>query len=504
MIKIHRVLIANRGEIAVRIIQTLREMGVASVCLMTEEEAGLPHTLYADEVISLGVGPLRDTYLNQDRIIEIARQTKSDAIHPGYGLLSENAEFAFKVEKAGLIFIGPKAVSIKAMGDKIQSKERCIRLGIPLIPGVQAEGLSDEKLLSAAKKIGPPVLIKASAGGGGKGMRIVEDNGTFAQRFIEALGEARREAKAAFGDDRVLIEKYIQNPRHIEIQVFGDQHGNYVHLFERECSIQRRYQKIIEESPSPIMTDVLRAKMTEAALKICRDINYVGAGTVEFIFSEQGEFFFLEMNTRLQVEHPVTEWVTGLDLVRWQMLVAQGEVLPLKQSEIFHRGHALEVRLCAEDPDNAFLPCIGTILKVAHQNLGPGQRLDTGYREGNGVSVSFDSLLGKLCVHALTRHLAIERMIQALKSVCFLGVKNNRDYLGRILRHPAFQAGKTYTSFVQTFAKDLLPKTLTCEEEALMLALPILASQINVVGEKNGRVADKIPDVFELIRSKLG
>jgi len=501
---IQRVLIANRGEIAVRIMQTLRELGMSSVALMTDEEAGLPHTIYADLVVSLGTGTLRETYLNQEKIIEIARQTKADAIHPGYGLLSENAEFARKVETAGLIFIGPKSASIQAMGDKIESKERCRRLGIPLIPGLEAEGLSEEKLLSESQKIGPPVLIKASAGGGGKGMRIVEDSGSFKERFVEALGEARREAKAAFGDDRVLVEKYIQNPRHVEIQVFGDQHGNHVHLFERECSIQRRYQKIIEESPSPVMTDALRTKMTEAALKICRDINYVGAGTIEFIVSEKGEFFFLEMNTRLQVEHPVTEWVTGLDLVAWQILVAQGGSLPLKQSEIIQRGHAIEVRLCAEDPDNAFLPCIGTIYKVAHRNLGPGQRLDTGYHEGNSVSVNFDSLLGKLSVYAPTRDHCIKRMRQALKDVCFLGVKNNRDYLARILRHPAFAQGKTFTSFVQTFAKDLQAEALSPEEEALMLALPALASELSVGGDKKGQNADKIPDVFELVRSKLG
>ncbi len=386
------------------------------------------------------------------------------------------------------------------MGDKIESKKRCQRLGIPLIPGLQAEGLSDEKLVLEAKKIVPPVLIKASAGGGGKGMRIVADSDNFNERFSEALGEARREAKASFGDDRVFVEKYIQNPRHIEIQVFGDQHGNHVHLFERECSIQRRYQKIIEESPSPIMTEALRSKMTDAALKICRDINYVGAGTVEFIVSKEGDFFFLEMNTRLQVEHPVTEWVTGLDLVAWQILVAQGLPLPRKQSEIIHRGHAIEVRLCAEDPDNAFLPCIGTILKVMHRNLGPGQRLDTGYQEGNAVSVNFDSLLGKLSVYAPTRAYAIARMRQALKEVCFLGVKNNRDYLGRILRHPAFSEGKTFTSFVQTFAQDLLPEVLSLEEEALMLALPVVASKHNILGEKNGNGADRILDVFEVIR----
>lgn len=463
--KITKILIANRGEIALRVIQTCKEMGIKSVTLYTDEEMSLPHKSAGDESYNLGSGPLKDTYLNQDKIIDIAKTSGADAIHPGYGFLSEKSSFAKKVREAGLIFIGPSPEAIDLMGDKKTSKMKIQELGVPSIPGYHGDNQDMGHLQKEAKKIGFPVLVKASAGGGGKGMRIVHTE----EEFQEAFEGAKREALNAFGDETVLLEKYITSPRHIEIQVMSDQHGNHFHLFERECSIQRRYQKIVEESPSPAVTPELRAKMTEAAVKITKGINYEGAGTVELILDTDGSFYFLEMNTRLQVEHPVTEMVTGLDLVRLQILVAQGEKLPFKQSDLVQRGHAIEVRLYAEDPDNGFLPSIGKIKKIGRSTVRD-TRLDCGYVDGNEVTISFDPMLAKLISWGETREVAAQKLNLALNEVLFLGVKTNRDYLKRILTLPEFHEGKTYTHFVKTYEEKLKKKPASDMHKALGIA----------------------------------
>lgn len=463
--KISKILIANRGEIALRVIQTAREMGIKTVTLYTDEEISLPHKSAGDESYNLGSGVLKDTYLNQEKIIEIAKKCGADAIHPGYGFLSEKSSFAKKVKEAGLIFIGPSAESIDLMGDKKTSKIKIQELGVPSIPGYHGDNQEISFLVKEAKKIGLPVLIKASAGGGGKGMRIVH----LESEFEAALMGAKREALNAFGDETVLLEKYITSPRHIEIQVMSDRHGNHFHLFERECSIQRRYQKIVEESPSPAVTPELRALMTEAAIKITRGINYEGAGTIELILDTDGRFYFLEMNTRLQVEHPVTEMVTGLDLVRLQIMVAQGDQLPFIQSDLKQRGHAIEVRLYAEDPDNDFLPSIGTIKKIGKTSVRD-TRLDCGYVDGNAVTISFDPMLAKLISWGESREVAAKKLNLALNDILFLGLKTNRDYLQRILTLPEFHQGETYTHFVKTYEEKLQKKVATKEQTAMAIA----------------------------------
>ena len=465
MKKFNRILVANRGEIAIRVMKTCREMGIESVCLYTEEERELPHSSYGDISVALGAGPLSETYLNIDKLVQICKDYKVDAVHPGYGLLSERAAFANALEKAGITLIGPPAAAMEAMGDKKRSKQICEEAGIPLVPGYHGENQEADFLFERAKEIGLPVLIKASAGGGGKGMRIVEKE----EDFLDALGAAKREAMNAFGDDIVLLEKFIVNPRHIEVQVMSDEHGNHFHFFERECSIQRRYQKIVEESPAPGMEDQLRHDICAVATKISKSINYVGAGTVEFILDEDGSFYFLEMNTRLQVEHPVTEMVTGADLVRLQIEVAQGKKLSFKQSDIEQRGHSIEVRIYAEDPDNDFMPSIGKLLFVGESQLN-SVRLDTGYRNGNEVTVSFDPMLAKLIVHAENRDHAIEKMLQALKDYPFLGLVTNRDYLSRILKSKPYKEGPTYTHFVKTYKDILMPTEISDEMKAMVFA----------------------------------
>jgi 3-methylcrotonyl-CoA carboxylase alpha subunit len=468
--KITKVLIANRGEIALRVIQTCKEMGIKTVTLYTDEEVALPHSSAGDESYNLGTGALKDTYLNQDKIIEIAKKSGANAIHPGYGFLSEKSSFAKKVRDAGIMFIGPSPEAIDLMGDKKTSKIKIQELGVPSIPGYHGDNQEMNHLIAETKKIGFPVLIKASAGGGGKGMRIVNVE----SEFKEALEGAKREALNAFGDDTVLLEKYITSPRHIEIQVMSDTHGNHFHLFERECSIQRRYQKIVEESPSPAVSPELRKKMTEAAIKITKGINYEGAGTIELILDTDGSFYFLEMNTRLQVEHPVTEMVTGLDLVRLQIMVAQGDALPFKQEDIKQLGHAIEVRLYAEDPDNGFLPSIGTIKKIGKTSVRD-TRLDCGYRDGNAVSISFDPMLAKLISWGENRSVAAAKLNLALNDVLFLGVKTNRDYLKRILTLPEYLEGNTYTHFVKTYEDKLKARNPLDSQKALALAAFLLS-----------------------------
>ncbi|HSD83958.1 MAG TPA: acetyl-CoA carboxylase biotin carboxylase subunit [Anaerolineae bacterium] len=440
-----KILIANRGEIAIRIMRACRELGIQAVAVYSDADQNALHVQYADEAIHIGPAAPKESYLNMEKIIAAAKQTNADAIHPGYGFLSENAAFAAAVDSAQLTFIGPSAESIRLMGDKAESKIRMKQAGVPTVPG--REGVRDEKeFKEAAKEIGFPVLVKAAAGGGGKGMRIVNEE----SELQEAIESARREALNAFGDDRLLIEKYVTRAHHVEFQVFGDQHGNLVHLFERECSVQRRHQKIIEETPSPLLTTELRAEMGAAAVQAARAVNYFNAGTVEFIVDPDTlKFYFLEMNTRLQVEHPITEFVVGLDLVHWQIRVAAGERFPFTQSHFTQRGHAIECRVYAEDPASGFLPSTGKLLQSIEPR-GPGIRVDSGFAAGNEVTHFYDPLLAKLIVQAEDRATAIQRMQAALKDFIVHGVITNIDFLQAVLSHPDFANGEVTTRWVET------------------------------------------------------
>ncbi|MEW6078544.1 MAG: biotin carboxylase N-terminal domain-containing protein [Thermodesulfobacteriota bacterium] len=462
---IRKILIANRGEIAVRVINTCREMGITSVTLYSDADAALPHTFMSDEAFCLGGGSLADTYLHQDRILAIAGQCGADAIHPGYGFLSENPVFCEKVTAAGLIFIGPTPEAMRLMGDKITSKKRMAEAAIPVIPGYNGDIQDGAFLMEQAEAIGFPVLIKATAGGGGKGMRVVHGP----LDFPDALDGAKREAQNAFSNDRVLIEKFMPRSRHIEVQVFGDTHGNYLHFFERECSIQRRHQKIIEETPSTALTPEKRAAITGSAVEVARVIRYVGAGTVEFIYDDSGNFYFLEMNTRLQVEHPITEMVTGFDLVRLQIEVAAGHPLPVRQEDIRQTGHAIEARIYAEDPDNEFLPTTGVICEIGSSRMN-GVRLDSGFRDGNSVTIKYDPMLAKLIAHGSTRQEARDRLILALDDILFQGVKTNREFLKRVLASAPFADGNTFTSFIAEFEQALKKAAYSSDEIALIIA----------------------------------
>jgi acetyl-CoA carboxylase biotin carboxylase subunit len=444
-----KILIANRGEIAIRIMRACKELGVKTVAVYSDADKNSQHAQFADEAIHIGAAPAKESYLNADVLIQAALASQADAIHPGYGFLSENASFAGTVASAHLTFIGPSADSIRAMGDKAESKIRMKRAGVPTVPG--AEGLESESdFKKAAEEIGYPVLVKAAAGGGGKGMRVVNQ----VEELKEAIESARREALNAFGDERLLVEKYIPNAHHIEFQVFGDQHGHLVHLFERECSTQRRYQKIIEETPSPLLTPELRKQMGEAAVAAAKAVNYFNAGTIEFIFDPQPStlnlqpFYFLEMNTRLQVEHPVTELTTGLDLVQWQIRVAAGERFPYSQEQITQRGHAIECRVYAEDPANGFLPSTGKLLQYIEPR-GPGIRVDAGFRAGDEVTHFYDPLLAKLIVFGESRFLAIQKMQAALREFVVHGVTTNIDFLQDVLTHEDFAAGNVSTKWVE-------------------------------------------------------
>lgn len=473
--KIKKILIANRGEIAVRIIKTAKSMGIKTVTLYADDDKEMPHAWMSDESFELGTGTLKETYLNQKRILEVAKLTGADAIHPGYGFLSENTAFCKAIEKEGLIFIGPTPESILLMGDKIGSKQAVEKLGVPMIPGYHGNNQDPKFLSEEAKKIGFPVLIKASAGGGGKGMRIVEKE----SEFLEALNGAKSEALKAFSNDAVLLEKYVTSPRHIEVQVMSDTHGNHFHLFERECSIQRRYQKIIEETPAPGMSASLREDICKTAVGISKGINYRGAGTVEFIMGSDNKFYFLEMNTRLQVEHPITEMVTGLDLVRMQILVAAGEKLNYKQEDFQQKGHAIECRICAEDPDNGFLPTVGKISKIGMPTT-LGVRLDSGFIDNSEVGVNYDPMLAKLIAHAPTRGEAITKMLLALDEVIFSGIQSNRDYLRRLLSHSEFKAGHTHTHFIPQHAEKLKPLKTSDLSWAPLIAARLLTEGVSV------------------------
>ena len=439
-----KILIANRGEIACRVIRTARRMGIATVAVYSEADAGAQHVRLADEAYPIGGPRPQDSYLRGETIIAAARASGAQGIHPGYGFLSENPDFADAVEAAGMVFIGPKAESMRRMGSKAGAKELMAAAGVPVVPGYTGEDQSPELLAREAERVGFPLMIKAAYGGGGKGMRIVRS----AEEFLPALESCQREARNAFGRDRVLLERYIESPRHIEIQVFADSQGNTIHLNERECSAQRRYQKVLEEAPSPFLTPELRARMGEAAVLAARAIGYQNAGTVEFIVAPSGEFFFMEINTRLQVEHPVTEMVTGLDLVEWQLRVAAGEPLPLAQADIPQRGHAIEVRLYAEDPDAGFLPGSGRLQRLRLPADAEGVRIDSGVVEGDVVTIFYDPMIAKLIVHADDRDGALARLRAALARCVIEGPKSNIAFLERLARHPAVVEGRIDTGYL--------------------------------------------------------
>jgi 3-methylcrotonyl-CoA carboxylase alpha subunit len=440
-------LIANRGEIACRIIRTARRMGLRTIAVFSDADAQAMHVALADDAVRIGPAPARDSYLSIPALIAAARATGAEAVHPGYGFLSENADFCESCAEAGLVFVGPPAAAIRAMGSKAAAKALMAQAGVPLVPGYHGEDQSDATLRDAAARIGFPILVKASAGGGGKGMKVAED----AAGLDEALALARGEARAAFGDDRLLLERFLQSPRHIEIQVFADGRGNTVHLHERDCSIQRRHQKVVEEAPAPGMTAERRAAMGKAACDAARAIGYVGAGTVEFIAAGD-DFHFMEMNTRLQVEHPVTEAITGLDLVEWQLRVAMGEALPLDQDRIPLDGHAIEVRLYAEDPARDFAPSIGTLRHLALPDHLAGTRIDSGVRQGDAVSIHYDPMLAKVIVHAEDRPAAIRRLKRALDATAIAGPRSNLPLLRAIAAHPAFAAADLDTGFIARHA----------------------------------------------------
>ncbi len=465
MAKISKVLIANRGEIALRVMRSLKEMGIETVAIYSEADRGAPFVQYADEARLIGPPPSSESYLKGPSIIELCKELNVDAIHPGYGFLSENAEFAQMAQAAGIIFIGPSAQSIEVMGSKLMAKQTVSEYDIPLVPGTDEAVTDVEAALKSAEEIGFPILIKASAGGGGKGMRIVNE----ASEFKEQMERAVSEAESSFGDGSVFIEKYITTPRHIEIQILGDQHGNIVHLFERECSIQRRHQKVIEEAPSSVLDEALRERMGKAAVDVARSCNYYGAGTVEFMLDENQNFYFLEMNTRLQVEHPVTECITGLDLVKEQIRIAEGEPLTVKQEELTIQGHAIEVRVYAEDPRNNFLPDIGT-LKQYHRPQGPGVRVDDGFEQGMDIPIYYDPMISKLIVHAADRETAIKRMVRAIDEYLINGVQTTLGFCKEVLKHPAFSSGDYSTKFIEQYAQDLF-KDETPEEIKVVAAI---------------------------------
>ena len=452
---ITKLLIANRGEIACRIIRTARDMGIATVAVYSDADARALHVRQADEAVHIGPSPAAESYLVGEKIIAAAQQTGAQAVHPGYGFLSENADFAQAVTDAGLIWVGPKPESIRAMGLKDAAKKLMRAAGVPVTPGYEGEDQSAERLKAEADAIGYPVLIKAVAGGGGKGMRKVDAAGD----FEAALESCRREAKASFGNDEVLLEKWITSPRHIEVQVFGDSHGNVVHLFERDCSLQRRHQKVIEEAPAPGMDEATRAEICAAAVRAAKAVDYEGAGTIEFIAdASEGlratHIFFMEMNTRLQVEHPVTEEITGVDLVEWQLRVASGEPVPLKQEELRIEGHAIEARLYAEDPSSGFLPSTGPL---EHLDFGPADRVETGVEEGGAVSPFYDPMIAKLVCYGADREEAIDALLEAVNGTEVWPVRTNAGFLGRALDSEAFRAGELDTGFIAAAGDELIP-----------------------------------------------
>ncbi|MDA3878939.1 MAG: acetyl-CoA carboxylase biotin carboxylase subunit [Prolixibacteraceae bacterium] len=470
---IQKILVANRGEIAVRIMRSCREMSIQSVAVYSTADRKSMHVRYADEAYFIGDSPSSESYLNIENIIHAAKKSGADAIHPGYGFLSENDEFARKVNKAGIVFIGPSPESIVSMGDKITARKIMIDAGVNVVPGTDAKFNNDEEIIGTAREIGYPLMIKASAGGGGKGMRLVRNE----HELLASYKMARSEAKTAFNNDTVYIEKYIESPHHIEFQILADTHGNIIHLFERECSVQRRHQKVVEETPSPFISNKLRNKMGKQAVEAARSVNYTGAGTIEFLVDGNQNFYFLEMNTRLQVEHPITERITGVDIVKQQILIADGQPLALQQEEIRQFGHAIECRIYAEDPDNNFMPSPGIIQHITDP-LGLGVRTDGYVYEGYEIPIYYDPLISKLIVWAQTRKEAINRMQRALYSYKILGIKTSIPFLKRIMNTPDFVNGKYNTHFIENNKQTLLHSE-NCNADCELLS--IIVSYINFI-----------------------
>jgi len=493
-----RVLIANRGEIALRVLRGCRDLGIESVAVYSEVDRFAPFARRADFAFPIGASPALESYLCGDRIIATALQAGADAIHPGYGFLAENANFAEQVETAGLVWIGPPPGAIRAMGDKLSARRLMQKAGVPVTPGLYVEADDADSVKRMCEEIGYPVLIKAAAGGGGKGMRIVH----VAAELPSHLERARSEALKAFSDSRVYIEKYIERPRHVEIQVVADRLGNAVHLGERECSIQRRYQKVIEESPSLAVSADLRRRMGEAAVRAALECGYVGAGTVEFLVDPRGEFYFLEMNTRLQVEHPVTEMVTGRDLVKLQLQVASGQPLGFAQDDVRLSGHAFECRIYAEDPESNFMPSVWRLIRY-HEPAGPGVRVDSGVEEGDEVSLYYDPQLAKLITHGTSRDEARSRMVRALGEYEIAGVKHNVQLLRRVFEHPEFKAGRLSTHFLADHGLlEPKPTVAATEVDAVLAAALYAARRILAVKVGNGKTVDARPE--PLVRSNSG
>ena len=480
------ILVANRGEIACRIIRTARAMGLRSVAVYSSADADAPHVAMADDAIHIGPAPAAESYLNTDAILAAARGSGAQALHPGYGFLSENAGFARAVADAGLTFIGPPPQAIEIMGDKAAAKRAMQKAGVPCVPGYHGTDQSDRALLAEAAKIGMPLMVKAAAGGGGHGMRLVTDPGD----LPDALSRARSEAQSAFGNDSLILERAIRNPRHVEIQVFADRHGTILHLGERDCSIQRRHQKVVEEAPCPVLTRDQRDAMGAAAIAAARAVGYEGAGTVEFLLDDSGAFYFLEMNTRLQVEHPVTEMVTGLDLVEWQIAVASGQPLPLRQTDLALQGHAIEVRLYAEDPARDFLPVTGRV-HAFRSASGPGIRVDAGIATGQMISPYYDPMLAKIVAHGPTRETARQRLLAALRQTLVLGLTTNAGHLADILRHPHFVQGRATTAFIADHMGQSRPPAPAREDMAAIAAL-ILQDQADQARDRAGLPDDSL------------
>jgi 3-methylcrotonyl-CoA carboxylase alpha subunit len=480
-------LIANRGEIAARVIRTARAMGLRTVAVYSEADRDALHVAMADEAVLLGPARARDSYLNIERVIEAACQSGAEAVHPGYGFLSENAEFAQACADAGLVFVGPTADMMTAMGSKSGSKMLMEKAGVPLVPGYHGEAQDEATLQKAADKIGFPVLVKASAGGGGRGMRVVRTAGELAAAIVSA----KREAKAAFGDDRMLIEKFVQNPRHIEVQIIGDSHGNLLSLFERECTLQRRHQKVVEEAPSPTLDAARRDAVCAAARKAAAAVNYVGAGTIEFV-SDGKDVFFIEMNTRLQVEHPVTELITGIDLVEWQLRVAFGEKLPLAQDEIKLNGHAIEARVYAENPHKNFMPSVGKIRTWRMPEPSDGLRIDAGYREGDAVSPHYDAMLAKVIAWAPTREAAIDRLNRGLEESDIRGIVTNIPFLSALVTHPDVRANAIDTGFIERELRNLTP------EPAAPGDLELCAAVVAILSEEAKAASTEAPSPWRI------
>ncbi|MDR1729083.1 MAG: acetyl-CoA carboxylase biotin carboxylase subunit [Prevotellaceae bacterium] len=490
MTNIKKILIANRGEIAVRIMRSCKEMRINTVAVFSQADRTAKHVWYADEAYCIGEAPSKESYLNIEKIIEIAKKCKADAVHPGYGFLSENARFALRCRREGIVFIGPSPETMDTMGDKISARKQMIKAGVPVVPGTEKGLSSEEEAMEVCRQIGFPVMLKASMGGGGKGIRLIQHENEVKEAYLNA----KSESLSSFGDDTVYIEKFVEEPHHIEFQVLGDTHGNVIHLCERECSIQRRNQKIVEESPSPFMTSELRLEMGKKAVMAARSVGYVGAGTVEFLVDKHRNFFFLEMNTRLQVEHPITEEVLGIDLVKEQIKIAGGQPLSLKQEDIRQRGHAIELRICAEDAEMNFMPSSGTIKSVIEPN-GIGVRIDSYVYEGYEIPIHYDPMISKLIVWAVNRNYAIERLHRVLHEYKITGIKTNINYLKSIIDMPDFVEGKYDTGFIPKHVDELKSGTNRENHDAENIAL--IAAYIDYIinlEENRGSKSDAQPN----------